>query len=428
MATQDSDNPDLRDRGFIYWRLLSTDPAAAKEVVLAEKPLISEETDLLEPTLLDELICHIGSLASVYHKPPSAFVEGAKTQLAIAKGISSSGSSAGAAASAAAAPVTAASAVIPSADSLIGDLLSIDLGGGFNPPQPTPAVGAGGLGDVLGGGLDSLLGDVGGAPAVSSASIPPSAAANNTAGLLGDIFGVTPTSAFYTLPKQCWLEATKGKGLEVNGTFARRNGQLFMDMTLSNKAMGAMSGFAVQFNKNSFGIIPSQPLNVPLPLQPSYPQDISLPLTLGGPVQKMTPLTNIQVAIKNNVDVLYFSCLAPMHALAVEDGQMDKKVFLATWKDIPPDNELQYEVNNNTGLSSDQISAKLQQNNMFTIAKRSVDGQDMLYLSLKLVNGIWVLAELKIQPTQPVIKLSVKCRAPEVSAGVHQIIEEILQN
>ena len=73
---QDSDNPDLRDRGYIYWRLLSTDPAAAKDVVLAEKPLISEETDLIEPTLLDELICYIGSLASVYHKPPSAFVEG----------------------------------------------------------------------------------------------------------------------------------------------------------------------------------------------------------------------------------------------------------------------------------------------------------------------------------------------------------------
>ena len=27
-------------------------------------------------TLLDELICHIASLASVYHKPPTAFVEG----------------------------------------------------------------------------------------------------------------------------------------------------------------------------------------------------------------------------------------------------------------------------------------------------------------------------------------------------------------
>lgn len=48
----------------------------SQDVVLAEKPTISEETDLLEPALLDELICHISTLASVYHKPPSAFVEG----------------------------------------------------------------------------------------------------------------------------------------------------------------------------------------------------------------------------------------------------------------------------------------------------------------------------------------------------------------
>ena len=52
--------------------------ARRRQVVLAEKPLISEETDLIEPTLLDELICHISSLASVYHKPPTGFVESVK--------------------------------------------------------------------------------------------------------------------------------------------------------------------------------------------------------------------------------------------------------------------------------------------------------------------------------------------------------------
>jgi AP-1 complex subunit beta-1 len=25
-ATQETDNPDLRDRAYVYWRLLSTDP------------------------------------------------------------------------------------------------------------------------------------------------------------------------------------------------------------------------------------------------------------------------------------------------------------------------------------------------------------------------------------------------------------------
>merc|ERR1719499_1642592 len=120
LATQDSENPDLRDRGFIYWRLLSTDPAAAKNVVLAEKPLIAEETDLLEPTLLDELICHISSLASVYHKPPSAFVEGKvglKRMLPARAGDTDSDQEASAA------------TIIPEPGSLIGDLLDMDIGG-----------------------------------------------------------------------------------------------------------------------------------------------------------------------------------------------------------------------------------------------------------------------------------------------------------
>jgi hypothetical protein len=45
----------------------------AQAVVLADKPLISEETETLEPALLDELICNIGTLASIFHKPPSTF-------------------------------------------------------------------------------------------------------------------------------------------------------------------------------------------------------------------------------------------------------------------------------------------------------------------------------------------------------------------
>jgi AP-1 complex subunit beta-1 len=74
LATEKSDNPDLRDRGFVYWRLLATNPAAAKAVVLAEKPLIKDTTSLYEQPLLDELVANISTLASVYHKPPESFV------------------------------------------------------------------------------------------------------------------------------------------------------------------------------------------------------------------------------------------------------------------------------------------------------------------------------------------------------------------
>ncbi len=91
-ATKDCDSPDVRDRAYIYWRLLSTDPGAAKvrtvsvclhvsddrvllqAVVLAHRPPISLPRTTVSPALLEELLGEIGSLASVYHKPAETFV------------------------------------------------------------------------------------------------------------------------------------------------------------------------------------------------------------------------------------------------------------------------------------------------------------------------------------------------------------------
>uniref|UniRef100_A0A8C2DER5 AP complex subunit beta n=1 Tax=Cyprinus carpio TaxID=7962 RepID=A0A8C2DER5_CYPCA len=398
LATQDSDNPDLRDRGYIYWRLLSTDPVTAKEVVLSEKPLISEETDLIEPTLLDELICHIGSLASVYHKPPSAFVEGShgihRKHLPIQHGSIDTGES----------PVSAGPAasidqpqVIPSQGDLLGDLLNLDLGPPVNVPQGSSMqIGAV---DLLGGGLDSLV----------RQSV-------KQRWYSGDLF------LWFV---KVWLPAVKAKGLEISGTFSRRQGHMYMDMTFTNKALQHMTDFAIQFNKNSFGVIPTTPLPVHTPLMPSQSIDISLPLNTIGPVMKMDPLNNLQVAVKNNIDVFYFSTLIPLNVFFVEDGKMERQVFLATWKDIPNENELQYQIKE---CHLNAVSGKLQNNNIYTIAKRNVEGQDMLYQSLKLTNGIWILAELRIQPGNPNYTLSLKCRAPEVSQYVYQMYDAILKS
>jgi len=403
LATQDSENPDLRDRGFIYWRLLSTDPAAAKEVVLAEKPLISEETDLIEPTLLDELICHIASLASVYHKPPTAFVEG-KVGLKRVLPARAEG----------APGEEPTSQVIPEPSTLIGDLLSMDIGGapaGVQDSAPIP--------DLLGGGLDLLAGGGTAAPAGAPENAP------GTNALLGDIFGIGASAhTGYVPPKQIWLSAQKGKGLEISGTWSRRNGIINMEMTFTNRAMQPMQGFGIQLNKNSFGLIATQPLNIPA-LNANQSLDISLPMNCTGQVQRMEPLTNIQVAIKNSVDIFYFACIAPMHIFFVEDGAMEKKTFLATWKDIPPQNEVQYTIEN-VECTADGISAKMGQNNAFTVAKRTLEGQDMIYQSVRLTNGIWGLIELKLQPGNPTVTLSFKSRAMDVAAGVYQVYEAVL--
>ena len=47
--------------------------------MLAEKPVISDDSNQLDPSLLDELLANIATLSSVYHKPPDAFVTRVKT-------------------------------------------------------------------------------------------------------------------------------------------------------------------------------------------------------------------------------------------------------------------------------------------------------------------------------------------------------------
>lgn len=114
--------------------------------------------------------------------------------------------------------------------------------------------------------------------------------------MLGDIFGLTSAAPVnVTIPKIVWLPAEKGKGLEIQGTFSRRNSQISMDMVFTNKAMQVMSNFAIQLNKNSFGLTPSAPIQVGA-LQPSQTVEVSLIMGTSGAVQRMEPLNNLQVS------------------------------------------------------------------------------------------------------------------------------------
>lgn len=68
-ATEETDNPDLRDRAYMYWRLLSTDMNAARRIVMGEKPAITAESERLDPQTLEEMCLNVGTLATVYLKP-----------------------------------------------------------------------------------------------------------------------------------------------------------------------------------------------------------------------------------------------------------------------------------------------------------------------------------------------------------------------
>ena len=54
-------------------------------------------------------------------------------------------------------------------------------------------------------------------------------------------------------------------------------------------------------------------------------------------------LLSWQVAVKNNIDVFYFSCLIPLNVLFVEDGKMGKYVLLSCQIYLCPSSERQVE-------------------------------------------------------------------------------------
>lgn len=75
-ATEESENPDLRDRGFFYWRMITNDDSGpsdfqkrTKEIVINSDPSIVSGNDFVDPGILEELELCIGSLASIYLKP-----------------------------------------------------------------------------------------------------------------------------------------------------------------------------------------------------------------------------------------------------------------------------------------------------------------------------------------------------------------------
>lgn len=129
-ATEETDNPDLRDRAYMYWRLLSTDVNAAKAIVMGDKPAITAESERLDPMTLDEMCLNVGTLATVYLKPVQTVFRAARPRrlqpspalqpqphhqvMPIAAGVMVGGSSAAAGSSSSQFPAAAGSSAGPS--------------------------------------------------------------------------------------------------------------------------------------------------------------------------------------------------------------------------------------------------------------------------------------------------------------------------
>lgn len=69
MATKDCENADVRDKAYIYWRLLSSSSKESqKQIILSKLPPIKTTIASFNPVVLEALVKELSTLASVYHK------------------------------------------------------------------------------------------------------------------------------------------------------------------------------------------------------------------------------------------------------------------------------------------------------------------------------------------------------------------------
>jgi len=147
-------------------------------------------------------------------------------------------------------------------------------------------------------------------PATTS---PPTTQHKPATNVLDDLdFFSTPTPTPTTsVPKEVVLPAERGAGMQISAAFARRLGQLYLDLSFTNHTGAPLSDIAIQFNKNSFGLAPAQP-SVAV-IMPGSTVDTSIVVSQHpNMVSQGQPVSNvIQIATKNNVGVYYYSVTMP---------------------------------------------------------------------------------------------------------------------
>jgi AP-1 complex subunit beta-1 len=381
LCTEESENPDLRDRGFVYWRLLLSDPEAAKAVVLAEKPVISDDTSTLPKNLLDELINHIATLSSVYHKPPELFVPDYKKK-------------------------TSNAPYRPPSPSMLDEGEEReDRVPDKQPQQPAPKKQVGNLLESL----DDFMG-----PPTQSTTVSSGARRGATQGRSGgDILGLDDflpnnDSAVHqqTVQKNLLLDANKGKGLQIYGAITRNsNAELLYALTFENQSQQQLSGFAAKFNANCWGIAAGGPIQCP-PLNPRQSHEFYLALNRNGQVNLDRRNNIVQVAVKvNPIGVVYFQDRFPLSVIFQSDGKLPEQEFLAVWQSLPDESEHTIDVPGLSTNNPEQIKAKLAANNIFYVAKHSVreEQKTNYYFSSKyLLNGdeVIIVAELVLYDRQ----------------------------
>jgi AP-1 complex subunit beta-1 len=388
LATKVKDDPDLRDRGYVYWRLLIADPVAAQAVVLAERPPISDAENNLSASLLDALVGNLSTLASISHKVPR---RGDNKKVVFRKQGYREGSDA-----------ESASDEEP-ADEATENSKAAEV-------KATPSRTS---------------------TQANQAQAPPPTQTQANMFDITDLFGTAPTSPsappVNVRPANVIRTANAGPDrLKISSYYERTNGAPTLYFIVENNNSIPLTNLAIRMDDNVLGIANVGKLTFP-ELAPGQSQTIAVPLAASkNQVDKNA--RSLCIAFKTNfssTDIFYTQDVSlPPHILFEENGTLPTQAFLKQWQAIPDSGEVSGQVVNRRYSSVDEIKSRLTSNNIFFIAARRTEKRgDCLYFSLSMRNAP-VLLEISLLNDQCIaaVRSSVRLSAELCLTGIQTVL------
>jgi Adaptin N terminal region/Beta2-adaptin appendage, C-terminal sub-domain len=424
---EETENPDVRDRAYVYWRLLENEPDVAKDMIMAEKPPFEFIEDVaFEGNMVDNITENMTNISAVYHKMSHELI--VKEDMIIDPNLVEEEKK----------EVTNDKEKSPKKEDKEKqtkidkkeevkrnetNLIPFDE---FpksqqqqNPVVSNPPV----SNDIF-----EIFGKSQSNPIVNS---NPFESGSNFQFIEENlVIFDSQVGINFKPPIQHVSATTQGSngrsGLSVHSTFNRINGVIYYGMILKNNTSSTLNNFSLSFKINSFGIVPLDKLDN-LSLTAGAQEVVKLRCTIDNEkFDKKTPPSSpfkLDVGVACNLDLFVFQVDFLINTIFSENGRMKKENFIEFLKD-PSNKSATFSINLNH--TSDSLKQVLEKNNIFLVAQVNKPEHSLIYYSLTL-NNINSVTEISLPKKGNQVGFKTICLIDPILPLIREVIEFILK-
>jgi len=404
VGAEETENPDVRDRAYVYWRLLEVEPDIAKEMIYGERLKFDFKEDInMAPELVDDIIKNMTNISAVYHKYGKDLV--VKDDMIVLEGDDVMTTEE---------TTDSDSKVSPSKK---GKETKQDKTTKETDKDKTVKINKNkinvndadllGLGDIIGSNAGTNEPEV---KNVNFEIFDLEAFNKSNANSLNIDFkddsayislfdekGMTTQDTNLSLIPTANGTIGKNIGVCVYTAFHRENEKILFGMQIRNYTDSDLNSFSIEFKPNSFGLILKSSSNLQnIVLAPGKDAIVILEVENNNSnlvkTQPSCPF-KLEVVLKNNLDTWQFASPMLMHVLFVESGQMNNQSFVEFFKENNK-NSFNSLMSINKESNEEKLTMLFKRNNIFMVAKNNKMDPPTTYFSCSIANVLNVVLEV----------------------------------